>query len=70
MRDVYIKPSKEFHLERGQLLQLLKHLYDLSDSGDYWHVTFSKHLRDDLMMTPTTGDLSLFSRSCMENGGD
>lgn len=60
MRDVYGKPTEEFRLSANQLLKLLKPLYGLADSGDYLHKTFSKHLRQDLMMTPTSGDLSLF----------
>lgn len=60
MRDVYVKPSREFKLLPNQLLKLLRPLYGQSDSGDYWHETFSKHLRHDLMMTQTTWDLSLF----------
>lgn len=60
MRDVYVKPTREFNLPAGHLLKLLKPLYGLSDSGDYWHATFSNHLIHDLDMTSTTGDLSLF----------
>lgn len=35
MRDVYVRPTKEFKLSSNQLLRLLKPLYGLSDSGDY-----------------------------------
>ena len=52
MRDVYIKPNGEFELSKGQLLKLLKPLYGLVDSGDYWGKTFSQHLTDDLGMKP------------------
>lgn len=62
MREVYVRPTKEFRLSSNQLLRLLKPLYGLSDSGDYWHSTFSNHLTRDLNMTLTTGDLSLFFR--------
>lgn len=44
MRDVYVKPTKESPLNANQLLKLLKPLYGLSSSGDYWHETFSKYL--------------------------
>lgn len=60
MRDVYVKPTKEFHLASNQLLKILKPLYGISDSGDYWHSTFSNHLIHDLRMTTCTGDLYLF----------
>lgn len=60
MRDIYIRPSKEFKLNSNQLLKLLKPLYGLSESGDYWHETFFKHLHEDFGMTPTAGDLSFF----------
>jgi Reverse transcriptase (RNA-dependent DNA polymerase) len=36
MRDLYISPSKEFKLGSDAVLKLLKPLYDLCDSGDYW----------------------------------
>lgn len=48
---------REFRLDAGQLLKQLKPLYGLSDSGDYWHMTFSSHFMDDLKMVPTAGGL-------------
>lgn len=60
MRDVYIQPTKEFRLPSNHSLKLLKPVYGLSDSRDYWHSTFSNHLVQDLGMISTTGDLSLF----------
>lgn len=63
MREVYVRPTKEFNLSEDNLLRLLKPLYGLSDSGDYWHSTFSNHLQHDLNMTQTTGDLSLFFKA-------
>jgi len=65
-RKVYLKPSKEFKLSEDKLLELRKPLYGLSDSGDYWNYTMSKHLEKDLNMTPTVGDMSLFSK-CIDN---
>lgn len=62
MREVYVKPAREFRLPEGALLRLLKPLYGLADSGDYWNVTMARHLKEDLMMRPTTLDLSLFVR--------
>ena len=63
LREVYLKPSKEFELSSNQLLKLLKPLYGLADSGDYWNFTFADHIKKDLHMTNTAGDLSLFFKS-------
>lgn len=60
MRKVYLKPSKEFEMSENELLELLKPLYGLSDSGDYWNRTMTNHLKEDIGMDPTDGDLSLF----------
>lgn len=35
-RDVYVKNTAQFKLERGMLLKILKPLYGLSKSGDHW----------------------------------
>ena len=59
-RDIYLKAPKEFGLASNELLKLLKPLYGLSDSGDYWHETFKLHLRKDLLMKQTDGDLALW----------
>lgn len=63
MREVYVKPAKEFRLSSEHLLKLLRPLYGLADSGDYWHVTMARHLTDDLTMTPTALDVSLFFKT-------
>lgn len=44
-------------------IKLLEPFYVLTDYGVYWHHNFTKHLRDDLSMTPTTGYLSLFTKT-------
>lgn len=35
MRDVYVKPSKEFELQPDQVLKLFKPPYGLAEIGDY-----------------------------------
>jgi hypothetical protein len=53
MRDVYLDPKHDrdvFHLSSEQCLKLLRPLYGLADSGDYWHSTFLKHTKSDLKM--------------------
>lgn len=59
-RLVYVKPTKQFGLQDGQLLQLLKPLYGLSDAGDYWDATMSNHLQKELGMQQASLDISLF----------
>jgi Reverse transcriptase (RNA-dependent DNA polymerase) len=66
LRDVYIKPTKEFSMGPGQLLKLLRPLYGLADSGDYWGRTLANHLRKDLGMKSTTGDPALFFKNIQE----
>ena len=56
MRDVYIKPTGEFQLNQDKLLKLLKPLYGLADSGDYWGRTICSYIKEALNMTETTGD--------------
>lgn len=58
-RDVYIKPKDGFELGCDKLLKLLEILYGLSDSGDYYHITTSNHLIDDLKMHPLTEGFGL-----------
>jgi hypothetical protein len=66
LRDVYIKPMKEFSMGPGQLLKLLRPPYGLADSGDYWWRTLSNHLRKNLGMESTTGVPALFFKSIEE----
>lgn len=59
-RDVCVKSPAEFQLRPNEIMKLTKPLYGLTDSGDYWNHTMNLHLLEDLEMTPTTGNLSLF----------
>jgi hypothetical protein len=74
MRDVYLDPKHDrdvFHLSSEQCLKLLRPLYGLADSGDYWHSTFLKHTKSDLEMITTFTDASFFfhlSRAHALNG--
>lgn len=49
-RKIFVKPWKEFGLKDEKMLKLLKALYGLSKSEDYWKKTFHKLLRNDLGM--------------------
>jgi Reverse transcriptase (RNA-dependent DNA polymerase) len=59
LRYVYVKPTKEFILEPGKILKLLRPLYGLADSGDYWGRTLLNHLQGDLGMESTIDDTAL-----------
>lgn len=63
MRDVFINAPKEFELNKNQIMKLLKPLYGLSDSGDYWDKTMSDHLRNELGMNIATGGDGLFFKA-------
>lgn len=56
-RNVYVLSPEEFQLRSDQLLKLLNLLYGLSDSADYWHKTFVRHITRDLSMKLSTSDL-------------
>ncbi|MEM6805931.1 MAG: reverse transcriptase domain-containing protein, partial [Bacteroidota bacterium] len=45
LREVYLKPSREFELSANEVLKILKPLYGLAGSGDYWGATFSTHIK-------------------------
>lgn len=58
-RKIFIKPDI-LNMDSDELLQLMKPIYGLTDSGDYWHETFRNHQERDLEMNKTIGDSSLF----------
>lgn len=61
--DVYIEPGKDFEPGSQHICKLLRALYGLSDSGDYWGHTFSRHISEYLGMTPTTADAAFFFKT-------
>ena len=62
LREVYLKPNRQLKVTAGYVLKLLRPLYGLGDSRDYWHATFAKHLSQDLGMKAVSCDVSLFFR--------
>lgn len=65
-RNVFVRP-KEMDLLPGELLQIIRPLHGLSDSGDYWCETFSKFHIHNLRMQQSTGDFALFFRRCADS---
>lgn len=59
LRKAYLKEKPEFQLKDDQLLEILRPLYGLADSGDYWHATFLKHLKSDTNMQSTSSIIVL-----------
>lgn len=64
-RSVFIKPNI-IDLQPNELLQVIKPLYGLTESGDYWAETNSKFHIHNLLMEHSTGDFSLFFRTIMD----
>lgn len=64
-RAVYIKPDI-IELDQNELIQILKPLYGLSESGDYWCETNSKFHIHELLMQQATGDFGLFFKTIMD----
>ncbi len=61
-REVYLRPNPQLHIPAVCVLKLLRLLFGLADSGDYWHAKFSIHLTDDLGMKAVASDMLLFLR--------
>ena len=63
-RNIYLRVLKEdrelFGITEGQFLKLLKPLYGICDSGDYWAATFTHYVTEVLKMTPLDGDPSMY----------
>jgi hypothetical protein len=60
-RKVFVKPNC-IDLKPDELLQIMKPLYGLAESGDYCAQTFIRHHLTDLPMTKATGDFHLFCK--------
>ena len=65
-RDVFFRP-KELNLAPDELLQIIKPLYGLTDSGAYWCETFARFHVRDLRMKQSTGDFALFFKRFSES---
>lgn len=63
-RQLYLRPRREdmhlFDLAEGKLFKINLPLYGVCDAGDYWYVTFTAHIEQDLAMTPLTSDPALY----------
>jgi hypothetical protein len=53
-REIYVRPDVT-KLPPDELLQVVKPLYGLADSGDYWHETLTVHHILKLLMEQSTG---------------
>lgn len=63
LRKVYVKGNPEFQLSSNKLLDILRPLYGLVDSGDYLQATFPHHLKKDLGMIANACDMAqIFKR--------
>lgn len=59
LRKVYIRGKPELQLYSDEILDILRPLYCLADSGGYRHSTLLHHIKQDLEITATASDLSL-----------
>lgn len=63
LRVLFLLPRKDdveyFNPKEDGVLKILPLLYGLTDSGDYWKVTFNKNVREDLGMESASTDPSL-----------
>lgn len=57
MKDISMNPTKEIEIPSGHLLKVMKPLYGLDYSGDYWSATFYDHIKNDLKMAAAESDL-------------
>ena len=62
MRDLNIKPSSQLKVPARHLMNLLRTIYGLSNSGDHWYHTFPDKLENDVKMSSTMSDIYVFFR--------
>lgn len=65
-RDVFVRPCKEFELDRDKLFKLRIPLYNLPESVDYCGSTFCKNHFDDIGMKARIYDPVLFHKHLQE----
>lgn len=58
--NISLKPVPEFNLPADTLLQILKYMYGLSESGDAWGVKLKTSILQLLMKTESNGDHALY----------
>lgn len=67
---MFLRPKTEdrclFDVGENDILKLIKPLYSLYDSGDYWYATIDRHLTKDLGMERAMSDFTLNFR--FQNG--
>lgn len=65
-RDLYLRPRAEdrhlFDLAEDEVLLLVLPLYGICDAGDYWHVTLTSHIEEDLGMVPLVSEPALYAK--------
>lgn len=70
-RKIYVKPKQQdlefFDINEDDALDLRKPLYGSGHRRDCWGITFDRHAQEDLHLTPTDSDPSLYLPS---NDGD
>ena len=54
-------------MKPDQVIKILKPLYGLAESGDYWVRTYRHHLEKELGMKSTISDTALFYKTLGEN---
>jgi Reverse transcriptase (RNA-dependent DNA polymerase) len=62
-RKIYIAPKDIIELKQDELLQVVKLLYGIAESGDYWGETVRSHLINDPALKGCQGDLATFYKT-------